>query len=151
MRATMLSLPIFCTSQRSTAMRFLMVPGESSSASQRATSFSHVLGLQALGAQSAEAHLVQLIGDEIEDVFPVGLGGIAAIAVMPAELFEVVVQVAHGFLLEVGTRERARCIHAREALPDGRAPRRAGARTVFLSAGCFVSCACVIPFVRALS
>ena len=86
MRATMLSLPIFCADQRSAVIRFLMVPGESSSASQRATSFSHVLGLEALRTQTADAHLVQLIGDEIEDVLPVGLGGVAAVAVMPAEL-----------------------------------------------------------------
>jgi hypothetical protein len=55
-----------------------------------------VPGLEALGAQAAHAHLVQLVGDEVEDVRPVGLGGVAAIAVVPAELLEVVVQVAHG-------------------------------------------------------
>lgn len=33
-----------------------------------------------------EAHLVELVGDEIEDAFPIRLGGVAAIAVVPAEL-----------------------------------------------------------------
>ena len=58
-----------------------------------------VLGLEPLRTQTPEAHLVELIGDQIEDVLPVGLGGVAAVAVMAADLFEVVVQVAHGFLL----------------------------------------------------
>ena len=56
----------------------------------------HVLGLEALGPQTAMAHLVQLIGDQIQDVFAVGLGGVAAIAVVPAKLFEVMVQITHG-------------------------------------------------------
>ena len=55
----------------------------------------HVPGLEALGPQPAHAHLVQLVGDEIEDVRPVGLGGVAAVTVVPAEFLEVVVQVAH--------------------------------------------------------
>jgi hypothetical protein len=46
------------------------------------------------------AHLEDLIRDQVEDVLAVDLGGVAAIAVMPAELLEVVVQVAHGCLLE---------------------------------------------------
>ena len=85
-----------------------------------------MLGLQPLGAQIAMAHLVQLIGDDIEDVFPVGLGGIAAIAVMPAEFFEVVVQVTHGFLLgsrDEGARART-CVPARSCRT---AARRASA------------------------
>ena len=58
----------------------------------------HVPGLEAVGPQSAHAHLVQLVGDEIEDVRPVGLGRVAAVAVVPAKLLEVVVQVAHASL-----------------------------------------------------
>jgi hypothetical protein len=54
-----------------------------------------VLGLKALRTQTAMTHLVQLIGDHIQNVFAVGLGGVAPVAVMPAEFFEVVVQVAH--------------------------------------------------------
>ncbi len=58
-----------------------------------------VLRLEPLRLQPPEAHLVELIGDEIEDVLPVGLGSVATVAVMTADLFEVVVQVAHGFPL----------------------------------------------------
>jgi hypothetical protein len=42
---------------------------------------------------------VQLIGDKVEDVATVGLGGEAAVAVVAADLLEVVVQVAHRRLL----------------------------------------------------
>jgi hypothetical protein len=35
---------------------------------------------------------VQLVGDEVEDVRPVGLGRVAAVAVVPTELLEVMVQ-----------------------------------------------------------
>jgi hypothetical protein len=60
-----------------------------------------VLGLQAVGVHVPESHLVELVGDEIEDVFPIRLGGIAAIAVMPAELLQVVVQISHRDLLSL--------------------------------------------------
>jgi hypothetical protein len=33
-----------------------------------------VLGFQTLGSQTAVAHLVQLIGDQVEDVLAVGFG-----------------------------------------------------------------------------
>jgi len=46
-----------------------------------------------------EAHLVELVGDQIEDVFPIRLGGLATVAVVPAELLQVVVQIAHRYLL----------------------------------------------------
>src|SRR6266700_6452824 len=59
----------------------------------------HVLGLEALRAEFANAHLVELVGAEIEDVLPVGLRGVTAVAVATAELLEVVVQVAHRRLL----------------------------------------------------
>ncbi len=58
-----------------------------------------MLGLEALSAQLLDAHLVELVGDQVEDVLPVGLGGETAVAVATAELFEVVVQVAHRRLL----------------------------------------------------
>ena len=76
-------------------------------------------------------HLVQLIGDQIQDVFPIGLSGVAAIAVMPAEFFEVVVQVTHGFLVE-GRDEGARAMTFAPARRCRTAARRgrAGARTV---------------------
>jgi hypothetical protein len=48
-----------------------------------------------------EPHLVELIGDEIEDVFPIRLSGIAAVPVVPAELLQVVVQIAHRYLLSL--------------------------------------------------
>ena len=54
-----------------------------------------VFGLKALRTQTAMVHLVQLIGDYIQDVLAVGLSGVAAVAVMPAEVLEVVVQVTH--------------------------------------------------------
>jgi hypothetical protein len=50
---------------------------------------------------------VELVGDEIEDVFPIRLRGEAAVAVTPAELLEVVVQVAHRRLLLRGGGEEA--------------------------------------------
>src|SRR5438132_7099510 len=97
----MFSLPVFSAHQRSADMRFLMVPGESSSASQRATSLLDVLGLQAVGVHMPESHLVELVGDQIEDVLPIRLGGIAAIAVVLADLLQVVVQVTHRYLLSL--------------------------------------------------
>ena len=66
------------------------------------------LGFKPWARNPSVAHLVQLIGDQIEDVFAVRLGGIAAIAVMPAELFEVVVQVTHSLSAEGGQEGRAR-------------------------------------------
>jgi hypothetical protein len=36
------------------------------------------------------------IGDQGEHALAVALGGVAAVAVAPAQLFELVVQVAHG-------------------------------------------------------
>jgi hypothetical protein len=63
-----------------------------------------VLGLQAVGVHVPEAHLVELIGDEIEDVLPIRLGGIAAVAVMAAELLQVVVQIPHRDLLSFHQR-----------------------------------------------
>ena len=90
-----------------------------------------VLGLQALGTQSSMPQLVQLIGDEVKDVLAVGLGRVAAIAVMPAEFFEVVVQVAHWCLLE-GMGEGARAMTFVPARRCRTAARRAsaGARTI---------------------
>src|SRR5262249_8859272 len=54
-----------------------------------------MLGFQALSPQTAMAHLVQLIGNQIQDVLPIGLGRVAPIAVVSAELLEVIVQVTH--------------------------------------------------------
>src|ERR1700736_3215485 len=67
----------------------------------------HVLGLEPLRAKFANAHLVELVGAEIEDVFPIGLGGVTAVAVATAELLEVIVQVAHRRLLLRGGAEEA--------------------------------------------
>ena len=75
-------------------MRFLIVPRGELLGEPVGNELLHVLGLQALRPQTAMAELVQLIGHQVEDVFAVGLGGIAAIAVVPAELLEVVVQIA---------------------------------------------------------
>ena len=58
-----------------------------------------MLGLEPLRTQFANAHLVELVGAEIEDVLPVGLRCVTAVAVATAELLEVVVQVAHRRLL----------------------------------------------------
>src|ERR1700732_2532989 len=43
-----------------------------------------VLKLQAMGIHMPESHFFELVGDESEDVFPIRLRGIAAIAVVPA-------------------------------------------------------------------
>src|SRR4029077_13707515 len=58
-----------------------------------------MLGLEAVGVHMPESHLVELVGDQIEDVLPIRLGGVAAVAVMPAELLQVIVQIAHRYLL----------------------------------------------------
>jgi hypothetical protein len=52
-----------------------------------------------VGIHVPKSHLVELVGDEIEDVFAIRLGGVAAIAVVPAYLFQVVAQIAHRYLL----------------------------------------------------
>jgi len=65
----------------------------------------HVLGLELLRMQFANAHLVELVGAEIEDVLPVRLRCVTAVAVATAELFEVVVQIAHRRLLLRGGAE----------------------------------------------
>jgi hypothetical protein len=39
---------------------------------------------------------VELIGDQREHALTVALSGVAAVAVAPAQLFQLVVQVAHG-------------------------------------------------------
>ena len=41
-----------------------------------------VPGFQALGAHVDEAHFPQLVGDERQDAFPIGLGGVAPVAVV---------------------------------------------------------------------
>ena len=77
----MLSLPSFCAAQRSADIRFLMVPGESIFDEPMGGQLLDVLGLKPLRAQTAMAHLVQLIGHHIQDVFAVGLRGITSVAV----------------------------------------------------------------------
>ena len=49
----------------------------------------------------AEPYLLELIGDQVEDVFSVGLRRVAAVAIAPAELLQVVVQVPHSCLLQI--------------------------------------------------
>ena len=89
-----------------------------------------VLGLETLRTQTPDAHLVELIGDQIEDVLPVGLGGVATVAVMAANLFEVVVQVAHGFLLR-GRGEGARGSVSMAAICSSTAARPASDASTF--------------------
>src|SRR6266536_5191639 len=57
-----------------------------------------------------ESHLFELVGDQIEDVLPIRLGGIAAIAVMPAELLQVVVQIAHRYLRSISFLRAAKIV-----------------------------------------
>jgi len=46
-----------------------------------------------------EPHLVELVGDQIEDALAIGLRGEAAVTVTMAELLQRIVQVPHdGFL-----------------------------------------------------
>src|SRR6266571_6199012 len=85
----------------------------------------HVLGLEALRAEFANAHLVELVGAEIEDVLPVGLRGVTAVAVATAELLEVVVQVAHRRLLLRGGGEGASGSASIAAISSSAAARRA--------------------------
>ena len=62
------------------------------SACQRSHQLLDVLGLQALDVHVDEAHFPQLVGDERQDAFPVGLGGKAPVAIVFAELLQFVVQ-----------------------------------------------------------
>ena len=64
-----------------------------------------MLGLEALRAQSPDSHVVELVGDKVENVFAVGLRCEAPVVVTPAELLEVVIQVAHRRLLLRGGGE----------------------------------------------
>src|SRR6266545_2618635 len=88
-----------------------------------------------MGIHMPESHFFELVGDESEDVFPIRLRGIAAIAVVPAELLQVVVQVAQGELLSTG--HHSRCVRwlccspaphgaysARDGVPVGTAQAR---------------------------
>jgi hypothetical protein len=54
--------------------------------------------LQRSGIHTPEAEGVELSGDQGEDALAVAPGGMAAVAVAPAELFQLVVQVAHSVL-----------------------------------------------------
>jgi len=58
-----------------------------------------VLRLRGSGTHSPEAEGVKLVCDQTEQALPVALGGVAAVAVAPAQLFRLVVQVAHGVSL----------------------------------------------------
>lgn len=74
-----------------------------------------------MGVHVPETHLIELVGDEIEDLFPVGLGGVAAIAVTPTKLFQGIVQIAHWCLLGAAMRGDSReGIHGRDLFEDSR-------------------------------
>src|ERR1700730_2161323 len=85
----------------------------------------HVLGLEPLRAKFANAHLVELVGAEIEDVLPVGLRCVTAVAVATAELLEVVIQVAHRRLLLRGGADNASGSASIAAICSSTAARRA--------------------------
>ena len=68
MRAMMFSLPIFCAHQRSADMRFLMVPAEKFFGEPALDQLLDMLGLEAVGVHMPESHLVELIGDKVEDM-----------------------------------------------------------------------------------
>src|SRR5262249_40299062 len=57
-----------------------------------------MLGLKALSGHLPEPHLVELVRDQGKDSFPRHLGGVATVAVAPAELFQFVIQVSHSLL-----------------------------------------------------
>ena len=69
-----------------------------------------VLGLQALDAHVHEAHFPQLVGDQRQDAFPVGLGGKAAVPIAGTELLQFVVQVLHRPLGRGGSLRCCRCL-----------------------------------------
>src|SRR5207249_1600467 len=96
--------------------------------------------------QVAHAHLEELVGAEIEDVLAIGLRGVTAVAVATAELFEVVVQVAHRrLLLRGGANGASGSVFMRAICSSSAASSRID-RPVPACGRCvyFVSCACFI-------
>ena len=55
----------------------------------------HVLGLQGTCRHATKAHLVQLVGNLREQIRSLRLGRPTAVAILVAELFELVIQVSH--------------------------------------------------------
>ena len=68
-----------------------------------------VLGFQALDVHVDEAHFPQLVSDEGQDAFPVGLSGKAPVAIVFAELLQFVVQRLHHLLGCVRLSSLRRC------------------------------------------
>ena len=60
---------------------------------------TNVFRLQGSGTHAPEAEGVKLVCDQTEYALAVALSGMAAVAVAPAQLFQLVVQVAHGVSL----------------------------------------------------
>jgi hypothetical protein len=58
-----------------------------------------MLRLQCSGTHAPKAEGVQLVCDQTKHALAVALGGVAAVAVAPAQDLELVVQVAHGVSL----------------------------------------------------
>jgi len=58
----------------------------------------------------------ELVSDEIEDVLPIRLGGVAAIMVAPAQLLQVVVQVTHRGLRSIHFLRAAKIVVERSFL-----------------------------------
>ena len=57
-----------------------------------------MLRLQGSGTHAPEAEGLKLVCDQTEHALAVALGSVAAVAVAPAQLFQLVVQVAHSVL-----------------------------------------------------
>ncbi len=93
----MFSLPTFSAHHLSADIRFLMVPGERFSASQRSTSFSTCLGLR-LWAFICRNPIASRWSAIKSRMCSRSAGGVAAVAVVATELLQVVVQIAHRYL-----------------------------------------------------
>ena len=70
----------------------------------------YMLGFQALRLHVHETHFPQLVGDQREDAFPVGLGGKAAVPIAGTELLQFVVQGLHRPLGRGGSLRCCRCL-----------------------------------------
>jgi hypothetical protein len=96
--ATTFCLPIFSAHQRSSAIRFLIVPTARPSSFPALDQSLDVLRFQAGDNHMPKAQFLELVGDLVEHARAVVLRGIAAVAIAIAELLQCVVQIPHVFL-----------------------------------------------------
>ena len=69
-----------------------------------------VFRLQGMGAHAPVSQIMQLIRDQRQDPFPIRLGGVAAVPIAVAELFQLVVQVLQGATLVVSVSDHLKAV-----------------------------------------